>query len=162
MQDKKEFNQKEYIIQYKKEHYSTFKVDLLKKEKKEFDNVLKSENITKTDFLRESIFEFKKGRKIEMNRYDVISFIKRRRVKERKNFEEDFALGNYSNQNQNLEGTHVLADGSSFFTIVLKTDDFAYISVEDEEGYTLEDGYVTYEAYEELIDAYEKAYNKEK
>ena len=156
------FNQRAYKNEWRKAKKSQVNIELDKEEKADFDKLLKNENITKTDFLRESIFEFKKRREIEMNRYDVINFIKRRRVKERENFEEDFALGNYSNQNQNLEGTHVLSDGSSFFTIVLKTDDFAYISVEDEEGYTLEDGYVTYEAYEELIDAYEKAYNKEK
>lgn len=155
MQDKKEFNQKEYIIQYKKEHYSTFKVDLLKDEKKALDKILKNENMTKTDFLRKSIIEFKKERKIEMNKFDVINFLKNRKVKEKEEFEEIFALGNYPQQDTNLEKDYKLEDGF-FFTLVSKDDDYAYISVFDEEEDEIFDGYFTYNSYAKLLDIYEK------
>ena len=50
--EKKEvFNQNEYLNQYKKDHYSTFKVDLKKEEKKELDILLKECNLTKKQFL---------------------------------------------------------------------------------------------------------------
>lgn len=155
MQDKKEFNQKEYIIQYKKEHYSTFKVDLLKDEKKALDKILKNENMTKTEFLRKSIIEFKKERKIEMNKFDVINFLKNRKVKEKEEFEEIFALGNYPQQDTNLEKDYKLEDGF-FFTLVSKDDDYAYISVFDEEEDEIFDGYFTYNSYAKLLDIYEK------
>ena len=155
MQDKKEFNQKEYIIQYKKEHYSTFKVDLLKDEKKALDKILKNENMTKTEFLRKSIIEFKKERKIEMNKFDVINFLKNRKVKEKEEFEEIFALGNYPQQDTNIEKDYKLEDGF-FFTLVSKDDDYAYISVIDEEEDEIFDGYFTYNSYAKLLDIYEK------
>lgn len=155
MQDKKEFNQKEYIIQYKKEHYSTFKVDLLKDEKKALDKILKNENMTKTEFLRKSIIDFKKERKIEMNKFDVINFLKNRKVKEKEEFEEIFALGNYPQQDTNLEKDYKLEDGF-FFTLVSKDDDYAYISVFDEEEDEIFDGYFTYNSYAKLLDIYEK------
>ena len=146
---------REYIIQYKKEHYSTFKVDLLKDEKKALDKILKNENMTKTDFLRKSIIEFKKERKIEMNKFDVINFLKNRKVKEKEEFEEIFALGNYPQQDTNLEKTYKLEDGF-FFTLVSKDDDYAYISVFDEEEDEIFDGYFTYNSYAKLLDIYEK------
>ena len=155
MQDKKEFNQKEYIAQYKKEHYLTFKADLLKDEKKAFDKILKNENMTKTEFLRKSIIEFKKERKIEMNKFDVINFLKNRKVKEKEEFEEIFALGNYPQQDTNLEKDYKLEDGF-FFTLVSKDDDYAYISVFDEEEDEIFDGYFTYNSYAKLLDIYEK------
>lgn len=140
MQDKKEFDQKEYIIQYKKEHYSTFKVDLLKEEKKEFDNVLKHENITKVDFLRNSIFEFKKERKIKMNRYDVINFIKQRKV-EKKDFET---------QKCSVEG-YAISNGDCFEVTELNDDNFILINVYDIEDKLLESGYISKTDCEALI-----------
>lgn len=59
MQETKTFNQNEYINNYKKEHYSTFKVDLKKKEKQELDELLKQHNITKKQFLMDAIKKFK-------------------------------------------------------------------------------------------------------
>ena len=56
---KKEFNQKEYINKYKKEHYSTFKVELPKATKKELDEILKLQNLTKSQFLRNAINDLK-------------------------------------------------------------------------------------------------------
>ena len=56
---KKEFNQKEYINNYKKEHYSAFKVNLKKEEKQELDKLLKESNLTKTRFLKNAIAELK-------------------------------------------------------------------------------------------------------
>ena len=49
---KEEFNQKAYINKYKKEHYSTFKVELPKETKKELDEILKIQNLTKAQFLK--------------------------------------------------------------------------------------------------------------
>lgn len=57
---KKEFNQKEYINNYKKEHYSAFKVNLKKDEKLELDQLLKKHKLTKTQFLRNAIDNLKK------------------------------------------------------------------------------------------------------
>lgn len=56
----KEFDQNKYIQQYNKEHYSAFKVDLLKSEKVEIDNILNLKNISKANFLRKAIEEIKK------------------------------------------------------------------------------------------------------
>ena len=56
---KKELNQKEYINNYKKEHYSAFKVNLKKEEKQELDKLLKESNLTKTRFLKNAIAELK-------------------------------------------------------------------------------------------------------
>lgn len=64
-----EFNQKEYIKNYNKENYSTFKVDLKKDEKEELDNLLKMLNIKKSDFLRKSIENFKE--EVKMKKYCV-------------------------------------------------------------------------------------------
>lgn len=56
----KNFNQKEYIQNYQKEHYATFKVDLKKEEKIELDSLLEKNNLTKAQFLRNAIQELKK------------------------------------------------------------------------------------------------------
>lgn len=64
-----EFNQKEYIKNYNKENYSTFKVDLKKEEKEELDDLFKKLNIKKSDFLRKSIENFKE--EIKMKKYYV-------------------------------------------------------------------------------------------
>ena len=53
-----EFNQQKYIQDYNKKHYSTFKVNLLKDEKKELDDLLNKENLSQASFLRESIKEY--------------------------------------------------------------------------------------------------------
>lgn len=53
------FNQKKYIQQYQKKNYSVFKVDLKKEEKLELDTLLKKENLTKAQFLRNAIQELK-------------------------------------------------------------------------------------------------------
>lgn len=57
---KKEFNQKEYINNYKKEHYSPVKITLKKDEKVELDKLLKIKGITQTEFLRNAIEQLKK------------------------------------------------------------------------------------------------------
>ena len=57
---KKEFNQKEYINNYKKEHYSPVKITLKKDEKVELDRLLKIKGITQTEFLRNAIEHLKK------------------------------------------------------------------------------------------------------
>lgn len=53
-----EFNQQKYIQDYNKKHYSTFKVNLLKDEKKELDNLLDKKDLSQASFLRESIKEY--------------------------------------------------------------------------------------------------------
>lgn len=57
----KKFNQKEYIQNYQKEHYSAFKVDLKKEEKEELDVLLKKGNLTKAQFLRNAIVDLKEN-----------------------------------------------------------------------------------------------------
>lgn len=57
---KKEFNQNEYINNYKKEHYSPVKITLKKDEKVELDRLLKIKGITQTEFLRNAIEQLKK------------------------------------------------------------------------------------------------------
>ena len=67
----KKFNQNEYINDYKKEHYSQFKVDLKKEEKKELDELLNTVNLTKKDFLLNSVSKLKE--EIKMKKYYVHS-----------------------------------------------------------------------------------------
>ncbi len=60
--DKKKFNQNEYINEYKKIHYSPLKVNLKKEEKKELDMLLAEEGITQADFVRNAIESLKAKR----------------------------------------------------------------------------------------------------
>ena len=53
------FNQLKYIQEYNKEHYKTFKVDLKIKEFEELEKILKKAKLTKAEFLRQSIKEYK-------------------------------------------------------------------------------------------------------
>ena len=53
------FNQLKYIQEYNKEHYKTFKVDLKTKEFEELEKILKKAKLTKAEFLRQSIKEYK-------------------------------------------------------------------------------------------------------
>lgn len=55
------FNQKQYIIDYNKEHYKAFKVDLKVEELEELEKILKEKGITKAQFLREAIDRIKKS-----------------------------------------------------------------------------------------------------
>ncbi len=55
-----QFNQQKYIQEYNKEHYRTFKVDLKKEDLGELNKLLKENNITKAQFLRNAIKNFKK------------------------------------------------------------------------------------------------------
>lgn len=57
------FNQQRYIQNYNKEHYKTFKVDLKKDEIEELENLLKKEKLSKAQFLRNAISQFKKSSK---------------------------------------------------------------------------------------------------
>ena len=147
------FNKREYDNNYEKEHYSQFKVKLKIEEKENLDNLLEKENITKTDFLKQSIYEFKKGRNIMMNKFDIINFLKRNEVTEKGNFREDFSAGHYSTQEKILEKWYELEDGS-FNTTVLDDHTYAYISVFDDKDEQIADGYIAYKDYEELISNY--------
>lgn len=60
----KEFNQSKYIQEYNKEHYKTFKVDLKIKEFEELEKILKKAKLTKAEFLRQSIKEYKKRTRV--------------------------------------------------------------------------------------------------
>lgn len=53
------FNQSKYIQEYNKEHYKTFKVDLKIKEFEELEKILKKAQLTKAQFLRNAIQNFK-------------------------------------------------------------------------------------------------------
>jgi len=44
--EKEKFNQRKYVNQYKKEHYSPLKINLKKEEKEELDKPLADENIS--------------------------------------------------------------------------------------------------------------------
>lgn len=147
------FNKREYDNNYDKEHYSQFKAKLKIEEKESLDNLLENENMTKTDFLKQSIYEFKKGKNIMMNKYDIINFLKRNEVTEKGIFREDFSAGHYSTQDTLLEKWYELEDGS-FNTTVLDDHTYAYISVFDDKDEQIADGYITYKDYEELISNY--------
>lgn len=54
------FNQKEYINQYKKEHYSKLVVDLKKETKQELDRLCKEKGITLKQFILNAIEQLKK------------------------------------------------------------------------------------------------------
>ncbi len=56
---KEKFNQIKYQQEFNKKHYKTFKVDLKKEEMLELENLLKKFNLTKAEFLRNSIKELK-------------------------------------------------------------------------------------------------------
>lgn len=55
------FNQKEYINNYKKENYKTFKVEMQKQEKEHLDSLLKENNLKGAEFLRLSIKALENG-----------------------------------------------------------------------------------------------------
>lgn len=59
MQEKKEFNQTDYIREYNKKHYSYFKVQLKKEEADELNQLLKKLNLSKPEFIRQAIKKFK-------------------------------------------------------------------------------------------------------
>ena len=58
--EKEKFNKKKYDINFRKNNYLQFKVDLKREEKLELDSLLKKKNITKAQFLRNAIEELKK------------------------------------------------------------------------------------------------------
>ena len=57
----KEFNKKNYDINYRKKYKSQFNVDLNKDEKNELDNLLNEKRVTKSEFLRIAISLLKEG-----------------------------------------------------------------------------------------------------
>ena len=57
------FNQREYINQYKKEHYSKLSVDLSKKEKQELIDICNRQGITIKKFILDALQEAKKKEK---------------------------------------------------------------------------------------------------
>lgn len=57
---KEKFNQKEYIINWQKEHKTKFAVDLNKDEYKELCDLLLKHNLTKVQFVRNAFEELKK------------------------------------------------------------------------------------------------------
>lgn len=65
---KQTFNSNEYKRTYSKEHYSTFKVDIKKEEKKELDDMLEKKGISKAQFLRDAIIDLKKRGKFKMKK----------------------------------------------------------------------------------------------
>ena len=61
MEDKKKFDKRKYNIEYIKTHKKQFRVDLNIKEYDELEALLLKKNITKTQFLRNSIEYLKKS-----------------------------------------------------------------------------------------------------
>ncbi len=61
MEDKKKFDKRKYDIEYIKTHKKQFRVDLNIKEYDELEALLLKKNITKTQFLRNSIEYLKKS-----------------------------------------------------------------------------------------------------
>ncbi len=59
------FNQSKYIRSYIKEHKSTFSVDLNKDEMIDLNEMLKMYNLSKAQFLRNSIYNFKEEKKMK-------------------------------------------------------------------------------------------------
>lgn len=57
------FDQNKYKQEYNKKNYSRFLVDLPKKDKEELDELLKQNGITKAEFLRWAIEQYKKTTK---------------------------------------------------------------------------------------------------
>ena len=57
-----QFNQRKYIIEYNKEHYKAFKVDLKVEELEELEKILKEKEMTKAQFLRDAIKKIKSGK----------------------------------------------------------------------------------------------------
>lgn len=146
----KKFDQARYIDEYNKEHYVDFRIRLKKEDDKELKELLAKYNLSKPDFVRKSIHLLKKG-EFEMNRNDVKKFMKKYEVKEKDNFHEEFALGAYQYQDQDLEQNYDLEDGT-IFTIVNEEHTYAYISIFDEEEMQDDDCYLTFKKYEELIE----------
>lgn len=57
----KEFNQKDYIKEWKKDNYKQFKVELRKEEKEELTELLKDNNLSGSDFIRLAMISLKNG-----------------------------------------------------------------------------------------------------
>lgn len=57
-----DFNQKEYIKDWKKENYKQFKVELKKEEKEKLDSELRKNNLSGSDFVRIALNYLKKGK----------------------------------------------------------------------------------------------------
>lgn len=55
------FNKKEYDKEYHKKNYKQFKVELPINEKEKIDNLLKSKNLTKVDFVRKANILLERG-----------------------------------------------------------------------------------------------------
>ena len=72
------FNKEVYDREFKKKNYKQFKVDLPIKEKDDLDDMLKMYNISKSEFLKNSIKKFKEEKK--MKKYvvtcDTTKFVK--------------------------------------------------------------------------------------
>ena len=62
----KEFNKKEYDINYRKKFKSQFNVDLNKDEEDELDLLLNNKGLTKSDFLRAAMQSLKED-KLDLN-----------------------------------------------------------------------------------------------
>ncbi len=57
----KEFNQKDYIKEWKKDNYKQFKVELKKEEKEELTELLKDNDLSGSDFVRLAMISLKNG-----------------------------------------------------------------------------------------------------
>lgn len=62
MQEKKKYNKIEYNAEYNRTHYKTFKANLKPDDYEEIEEILKKENWSKADYLRESIKWYNKDK----------------------------------------------------------------------------------------------------
>lgn len=53
-----------YKVKYNKEHYKAFKVDLKIEELKDLEKMLKDDNVSKAQFLREAILNYEINKSI--------------------------------------------------------------------------------------------------
>lgn len=145
----KKFDQAKYVDEYNKEHYVDFRIRLKKEEGKELNELLAKYNLSKSEFVRKSIHLLKRG-EFKMNRNDVEKFMKKYEIEAKDYFHEEFALGAYQYQDQDLEQDYKLEDGS-VFTIVNEDHTYAYISI-----LNVYDCYLTFKKYEELVKMLER------
>ena len=87
------FNQKKYIQDYQKEHYSIFKVKLKKEEKKELDELLNKIGLNQAQFLRNAIQKLKE----ELKMKDVKELLEKYEIESVDEFVPEFYYQNLTN-----------------------------------------------------------------
>ncbi len=76
--EKEEFNQKDYIKGYNKENYSQFKAYLKKEEKKEIDEYLNQNNLSKSEFILHSYIKVMEENRMKIQDLYKINILDRK------------------------------------------------------------------------------------